>query len=403
MEYIVLSLLAVILILTAAAITMLVQIKKSNQPVDFSSEINKATGNLRQELAGLYQTSSSDLSERVARTSGDLRQEVSDRLKNEFQNIQNNLIKQLQESRQELSAGMENIRTKVDQQLNVIGDQVQNKLNENIREGFKQYEKVQEYLKNAESQLQNLNLVGSSINELNNLLKLPHLRGGFGETTLEMLLADFLPSSLYKLQAKISPDSTERVDALILFPNNSLPIDSKFPREQILPLFETPDEEKLKSARETLRQAIKNQAKDIAKKYIHPEHGTTDMALMFIPSETIYFEVIKNIELWEDISKLKIFPTSPNTLAITLKGIAISMEYYQMSKGVEKTISEIKKAQQHFGNFNKKFEEVGKELEKAKNAFHTAYTHLGRYSGSVVRLTGEEEIQMIPGPEEGTS
>lgn len=387
MEYIILFLLALILVLISA---LFFTIKKNVPLADFSSEINKATGSLRQELTGLYQTSSSDLSERLARTSGDLRQEISDRLKNDFQNIQVNLLKQLQENRQELNISMESIRTRVDQQLNTIGDQVQNKLNENIREGFKQYEKVQEYLKNAESQLQNLNLVGSSINELNNLLKLPHLRGGFGETTLEMLLADFLPASLYQLQAKISPESTERVDALILFPNNSLPIDSKFPREQILPLFETQDKEKLSSARETLKQVIKNQAKDINKKYIHPEHGTTDMALIFIPSETIYFEIIRNIELWEDMAKLKVFPTSPNTLAITLKGIAISMEYYQMAKGVEKTVSEIKKARQHFSNFNKKFEEVGKELEKAQNAFHTASTHLGRYSGSVHRLSGEE-------------
>src|SRR5262249_24913374 len=156
----------------------------------------------------------------------------------------------------------------------------------NLKEGFKHFEKVQEHLKAAELKLHSLNMVGQGISDLNNLLKLPHLRGGFGEATLERLLADFLPTGAYEMQYQIVPESTERVDAIVRMAKQVLPIDSKFPREQVLPLFETQDPDQLEQARKALSDFVKAQAKSIATKYIHPENGTTDMALLFLPSET---------------------------------------------------------------------------------------------------------------------
>jgi DNA anti-recombination protein RmuC len=102
--------------------------------------------------------------------------------------------------------------------------------------------------------------------------------------------------------------------------------------------------------------------------------------------------------VWEELSKRRVYPVSPNTLAITLKGIAIASEYYEMAKGVEKTIEEIRKAQKHFGGFERQFEEIGEKLEKAEKAFNTAQTHLGRYQSSVVRLTGEQPLA-LPEPD----
>jgi DNA recombination protein RmuC len=184
---------------------------------------------------------------------------------------------------------LEKIRSKVDERLQAISDQVQAKLEKNIQEGFAHFKAVQEHLKAAEEQLRNVGVVGDSINQLNSLLKLPHLRGKFGEAELSRLLADFLPAAMFEEQAAIVPGSREAVDAVVKFPKFKLPIDSKFNREAILPLFETNDPAMLAEARVQLATAIKAQARSIAEKYIHPEHGTTDIALMFLPSETIYF------------------------------------------------------------------------------------------------------------------
>src|SRR5438045_896413 len=97
---------------------------------------------------------------------------------------------------QSTAQSLEAIRDRVDTRLLAITDQVQAKLDQNIKEGFAQFEKVQQHLKAAEEQLREVGALGHSINDLNNLLKLPHLRGTFGEASLERLLADFLPAHM---------------------------------------------------------------------------------------------------------------------------------------------------------------------------------------------------------------
>ncbi len=315
--------------------------------------------------------------------------------------LRSEIAKELQANRQELQQGLlsttqtlegkfAQIDGRLDLRMKDLTSSVQTNLTANLKQGFEQFEKVQHHLSLAEVQLRNLNVVGSSINDLNNLLKLPHLRGGFGEATLERLLADLLPIDGYELQYRIVPGSTERVDAVIKYPKQVLPIDSKFPREQVLPLFEANDPTALEAARKTLTEVMRAQAKSIRDKYVHPEHGTTDIALLFVPSETLYFEILRNMKLCEDLQKFKIFAVSPNTLSVTLHAISVSRNYYEMAKGVEKTITDVKKAQQHFENFEKRFEEIGTQLGRAQNAYQTADTHLGRYSSAVQRLTGED-------------
>lgn len=360
-------------------------------------------------LPTLLQAPLMDLAERMTRVTTEMRESTQERLAKHFLETQERLERTLGQNRQELQSGLfrttQNLETRfqsleqqVGTRLEAIGKNVESKLNENLKEGFRHFEKVQEHLQAAELKLASLNTVGQSISDLNQLLKLPHLRGGFGEATLEKLLSDFLPSGSYELQYMITPGSTERVDAVVKFARQLLPIDSKFPREQILPLFEAPDPAVLETARKALSDFIKVQAKSIADKYIRPDHGTTDMALLFLPSETLYFEVIRDGKLFETLSKLKVFPVSPNTLSISLNAVAMAQEYYEMARGVEKTIEDVKKARRHFEHFEKKFEDIGKGLRKAQEAFETANTHLNHYENSIFRLTGESPLPASDAP-----
>jgi len=341
-----------------------------------------------------------DLQERLSRTISDLRESTSEKLGKTQAEASERLDRTLAHNRAELATGLaattevlnlrfQGLETQVSDRLTKIGENVEAKLNANLKEGFQHFEKVQQHLASAELKLQELNQVGRSIQDLNSLLKLPHLRGSFGESTLEKLLADFLPVGSYETQYTIVPGSAERVDAIVRLARQVLPIDSKFPREQVLPLFESSNPEDLASARKILADFVKSEAKDIAKKYIRPEHGTTDLALLFLPSETLYFEVVRNPGLFEELSKLKVYPVSPNTLAMGLHSVTVAQEYYEMARGVEKTIEDVKKARRNFEHFEKKFEDVGKGLKKAQEAFETANTHLTRYESSVYRLVGE--------------
>jgi DNA recombination protein RmuC len=297
------------------------------------------------------------------------------------------------ELRQSTEQSLESIRSQVDQKLLAISDQVQQKLNENIREGFAQFEKVQQHLKAAEEQLREVGVLGASINDLNNLLKLPHLRGRFGEASLERLLSDFLPAHMYELQASPNGEDRSRADALIRFPDRHMAIDAKFPREQVLALFESSDPAEIARARVELVRVLKTEAKRISS-YIQPDNGTMDIALMYLPSETLYLEAIRSAEASEALAKLRVFPVSPNTLLMTVKTIALAYRWYEVAARFEETRVEIARAQKSLDYFQTQFENIGKGLEKAADAYDVAAKHLKSYRGKVATLTGEEGSQL---------
>jgi DNA recombination protein RmuC len=287
---------------------------------------------------------------------------------------------------------LDTIRARVDEKLLAITDQVQRKLDENIKEGFAQFEKVQQHLKAAEEQLREVGALGHSINDLNNLLKLPHLRGQFGEASLERLLSDFLPAHMWALQA--SPgEGGGRADAVIYFPDRKLPIDAKFPREQVLALFEGGEDSEVEAARIEFVRVMKTEAKRI-KNYIQPENGTTDIALMYLPSETLYLEAIRNRDLADWLNTNRVFPVSPNTLLMTLQTIALVHKWYEVASRFEKSRQELAKAQKSFDFFQNQFENVGKNLSKAQEAFETAQRHLKTYRGKVTALSGQEQLEL---------
>jgi DNA anti-recombination protein RmuC len=89
-----------------------------------------------------------------------------------------------------------------------------------------------------------------------------------------------------------------------------------------------------------------------------------------------------------------VFPVSPNTLVIALRSVEMSISHYEQAKGVEKTLEQIRLAQKHFGNFQKKFEDVGDGLERAQKAYAIATNHLARFEKSTIQLTGEETPEL---------
>ncbi|HUR37764.1 MAG TPA: DNA recombination protein RmuC [Terriglobales bacterium] len=299
-----------------------------------------------------------------------------------------------QDARAELTKALEGVRAEVDRKLTEITGQVQSKLDANIKEGFAHFEKVQEHLRSAEEQLRNVGTLGNSIHDLNNLLKLPHLRGKFGEASLERLLADFLPTHMFTLQA--STDGHSRADALINFPELKLPIDAKFPREQVLALFESDDTAEIEEARKAFGRVMKEQAKRV-KAYIQPENGTTDIALLYLPSETLYMEAVRNRDLVDEMNKMKVFPVSPNTLMVTLQAIAMVHKWFQVQEGLARSMEEFAKAQKSMEHFEAKFTVIGKNLEKAQEAFTTASTHLKNYKTRVNILTDNEGLPLFNG------
>ncbi len=382
---------------------------------------------LQKALTQQFAAATADMAFRLEQTKGDLRQQVSDRLGDGFSGVRATVEDQMKAGRreqaerlgetrteltnslalttsslktefdrlnQQTAEGLESIRERVDAKLLAISDQVQSKLDQNLKEGFAQFEKVQQHLRAAEEQLREVGAIGHSINDLNNLLKLPHLRGTFGEASLERLLSDFLPANMFEMQCAVNGGG--RVDAMISFPDRRLPIDAKFPREQVLAFFENSTEAELEEARHEFVRVMKAEAKRI-KAYIQPEHGTTEIALMYLPSETLYMEAVRNRELADWLNQQHVFPVSPNTLLMTLQTIALVHKWYEVASRFEKSRQELAKAQKSFDHFQGQFENVGKNLEKAQEAFDKATTHLKTYRGRVSALSGQEQLELDAG------
>src|SRR6266436_4189673 len=404
--------------------TVLLRRVSAAAQVDVKAEVAGQLESLGTSLGQKFSSATADMASRLEQTKGDLRQQVTDRIQQGFSEIRSSVEQQFAAGREEqnrsLSDGrsemtgslllttqqlkvefqslnqqtarsLDSIRDRVDQKLMAITEQVQQKLDQNIKEGFAQFEKVQQHLKAAEEQLREVGALGHSINDLNNLLKLPHLRGQFGEASLERLLADFLPANMFEMQCAVNGGG--RVDAMISFPDRRLPIDAKFPREQVLAFFEDSSEQELEEARHEFVRVMKAEAKRI-KAYIQPEHGTTEIALMYLPSETLYMEAVRNRELADWLNQQHVFPVSPNTLLMTLQTIALVHKWYEVASRFEKSRLELAKAQKSFDHFQNQFETVGKNLNKAQEAFDTAQRHLKTYRGRVTALSGQEQLEL---------
>src|SRR5689334_12139129 len=288
-------LLVILVALNLILLVVMIGLRKSliggQQVTDFQS-LTKESARTREALTQQFTLATADMAMRLESTKGDLRQEVTDRLGEGFKEIRTSVEAQLaggrreqtydlREARAELTnslalttsqlkaeieslnfktaQSLDAIRDRVDAKLLAISGEVQQKLDQNIKEGFAQFERVQQHLKAAEEQLREVGALGHSINDLNNMLKLPHLRGQFGEASLERLLADFLPAHMFEIQSSAG-DGNGRADAVIQFPDRRLPIDAKFPREQVLALFESNVESEIEDARHELVRVMKAEA-----------------------------------------------------------------------------------------------------------------------------------------------
>ncbi|MDO8515138.1 MAG: DNA recombination protein RmuC, partial [bacterium] len=159
--------------------------------------------------------------------------------------------------------------------------------------------------------------IGKSMKDLQNFLASPKLRGGLGEQVLKDLLTESLPRQSFSLQYSFR--SGVRVDAMIKTSSGIIPIDSKFSMENFKKMHE--DE----SFKKDFQRDIKNRVDEIADKYILPDEGTVDFALMYVPSEAVYYDIV-NSELIDYAYKRRVMPVSPSTFYAFLRSVLLSFE-----------------------------------------------------------------------------
>jgi DNA recombination protein RmuC len=222
-------------------------------------------------------------------------------------------------------------------------------------------------------------------------------RGLLGEVTLQRLLEDSLPASQFALQHRF--DSGEIVDAVIFLRDDKLmAIDSKFPLDAFRRISAEGDE-----ARRVFATAVKGHADSIAKKYIVPNEGTLDLALMFVPSESVYCEMLntedgKGQQLDEYCRNKKIIAVSPNTLYANLCVIAMGLRGMQIEENAKRLLGNLDGVQKNLETFADVFEKLGTHLKNAQQSYGEADKRFEKAQNTLANvLTGGSPAPALEG------
>jgi DNA recombination protein RmuC len=221
-----------------------------------------------------------------------------------------------------------------------------------------------------------LESLGRSVTEVQDLLRVPRLRGTVGEVWLEELLRQVFPQALYRMQYAFR--SGERVDAALFVGERIVPIDAKFPLEACHRMLQADGEATVRERR-AFRRSLRERIDEVADRYIRPDEGTFDFALMYIPAEAVYYEAVvreESLDAAESIIgyalRRHVLPVSPNTfyayLAAVLHGLR-GLEVEHRAREIQAALGGLR---QFFSAFQRTFELVGRHLDHATKQYHEA-------------------------------
>jgi DNA recombination protein RmuC len=230
---------------------------------------------------------------------------------------------------------------------------------------------------------------------LEQALRPPKARGGFGELLLANLLRDRLPADAYELQYGFR--SGERVDAVIRV-EKLVPIDAKFPLDNFSRLIEAESDTERVLYEKAFARDLKGHVDAIAEKYIRPEEETYDFALMYLPAEAVYYELVcgKTGALYTYALGRRVFPVSPTTFNAYLQVISLGLKGLQIEQHAHEVMAYCAELQKDFGRFKEDFDLVGTHLGRAQTKFGEAERRLDRFEGKLERASEQDEVVAAP-------
>jgi len=242
--------------------------------------------------------------------------------------------------------------------------------------------------------------VGREVAGLEQILRAPKIRGGLGEILLERLLAEILPPESYRLQHAFR--SGDKVDAAVEVAGKLVPVDSKFPLENFRRMLEEPDEERRRQPRRAFLKDVRSRVDEIARKYIQPDEGTFDFALMYVPAENVYYEVILRDEGGDDsllgyaLSR-RVVPVSPNSFYAYLQVILLGLRGLRIEQNAREILGVLGRLQTDAARLREHVDTLGRHITNAKNKFDETTTSLARLEGKLEDVAGRGGQAALPG------
>lgn len=234
--------------------------------------------------------------------------------------------------------------------------------------------------------------VGKGIRSLQEFLQSPKLRGNIGEQVLKDMIGQTFPKNSFHLQHSFR--SGVKVDAVLKTDAGLLCIDSKFPMENFTLMHKGETEAERNQAKKDFMTDVKKHLNDISKKYILPEEGTMDFALMYIPSEAVYYEVANINELMDYARRLRVYPVSPNTLYAHLQVLLLSFQGKELEQKSREVFRLLRAIQKDYGKVDENLGVLGRHINNAYNSMSTvtsAFNLLGQKLSQTQTLSGAPE------------
>ena len=325
-------------------------------------------------------------------------QETLDKNIRTFNDVQREKFASMETKQNELVKSTE---TKLESIRVTVEEKLEKTLSERLGQSF---ETVGKQLMEVQKGLGEMQTLATDVGGLKKVLSNVKLRGGVGEVQLALLLEQILAPNQYEANVRTKNDSTEPVEFAIKLPGRSedenafvyLPIDAKFPKdtyEHLLAAYETAIPEDIEAATKNLETVIKKMAKDIRDKYLDPPN-TTDFAIMFLPFESIYAEVIRRSSLIDQLrTEYKITVAGPTTLMAILNSLQMGFR----TLALQKRSGEVWKV---LGTVKKEFENFGGLLEKAQKNIQTGLGQLDDVVGTRTRAIQRQlrNVETMPTP-----
>lgn len=221
--------------------------------------------------------------------------------------------------------------------------------------------------------------IGRGMKDLQEFLRSPKLRGNVGEQILKELLNQYLPKQSFHLQYTFK--SGEKVDAAIKTSAGIIPVDSKFPMENFRKINASKDDTERKLFEREFEKDVKGHIDSISKKYILTEEGTIDYALMYIPSEAVYYEIVNNAKVFDYAGAKRVLPVSPTTFYAYMRAILMSFEGQKIEAKARDILASIRAIQKDYTKVGDNLGILQKHLNNAYNMMgnvFTSFTQLGQ-------------------------
>jgi len=233
--------------------------------------------------------------------------------------------------------------------------------------------------------------ISKDISSLQELLRAPKFRGAMGEVLLENLLSQVLPKDHYSTQYRFK--SGEAVDAIIRLGERIVPVDAKFSLENFQKMLETPDEQLKAALRKKFIQDVKNRIDEVSSKYILPQENTYDFALMYIPAENVYYEVIIKEDIFSYSLVKKVIPVSPNTIYAYLEVICLGLKGLKVEENAKKILKSLSALEIEIDRFKEDFGILGTHLVNSKAKYEESQKHLDKLSDKLTNIQDTRQIE----------